>query len=333
MLLYFGSSSIMPEGNACLCDVDHRSPELSEEIELVRGASSARPPRERSTRVVRLRESSSGTTTVSAIAMPKQRLDTLLAERGLFPSRTRAAASVMAGEVMVGEHGRRALKPGEMVAIDAELNVRDRAQFVSRGGIKLANALQAFDVAVQGRRALDVGASTGGFTDCLLQRGAVAVVAVDVGYGDFDYGLRGDPRVTLLERTNARSLRREMLPYSPELAVLDVSFISLRKVLPAVLDCLADRYDALALVKPQFEVGRERVGKGGVVRAAEDRRSALVDVGAAALALGATVLGYRSSGLPGPKGNLETFVWLAEPGRGGADGVGELERMALEVER
>lgn len=263
----------------------------------------------------------------------KQRLDTLLTERGLFASRTRAAASVMAGEVTVGPHGRRALKPGEAVAVDAELSVRDRAPFVSRGGIKLANALEALDVAVQGRRALDVGASTGGFTDCLLKRGAVEVVAVDVGYGDFDYGLRLDPRVTLLERTNARSLRREMLPYSPELAVLDVSFISLRKVLPAVLGCLTARYDALALVKPQFEVGRERLSKGGVVRAAEDRRSALVGVGTAALSFGATVLGYRSSGLPGPKGNLETFVWLAEPGRrGGANRVGELERMALEVE-
>jgi 23S rRNA (cytidine1920-2'-O)/16S rRNA (cytidine1409-2'-O)-methyltransferase len=265
--------------------------------------------------------------------MTKQRLDTLLAERGLFPSRTRAAASVMAGEVMVGQHGRRASKPGEMVAVDSVLSIRDRPQFVSRGGIKLANALQAFGVAAQGRRALDVGASTGGFTDCLLQRGAVEVIAVDVGYGDFDYGLRTDPRVRLLERTNARSLTREMLPFAPELAVLDVSFISLRKVLPAVLGCLTDRHDVLALVKPQFEVGRERVGKGGVVRAVEDRRSALIDVGAAALALGASVLGYRSSGLPGPKGNLETFVWLAEPRRrGGADGLGELERMALEVE-
>jgi 23S rRNA (cytidine1920-2'-O)/16S rRNA (cytidine1409-2'-O)-methyltransferase len=265
--------------------------------------------------------------------MTKQRLDTLLAERGLFPSRTRAAASVMAGEVSVGRDGRRAVKPGEMIAIDAELSVRERAPFVSRGGVKLANALDAFDITVLGVRALDVGASTGGFSDCLLKRGAAEVVAVDVGYGDFDYGLRTDPRVTLLERTNARSLTRAMLPYLPELAVLDVSFISLRKVLPAVLGCLADRYDALALVKPQFEVGRERVGKGGVVRAVEDRRSALIDVGAAALALGASVLGYQSSGLPGPKGNLETFIWLANSGRrGGASGVRELERMAREVE-
>jgi 23S rRNA (cytidine1920-2'-O)/16S rRNA (cytidine1409-2'-O)-methyltransferase len=265
--------------------------------------------------------------------MSKQRLDTLLTERGLFSSRTRAAASVMAGEVTVGLDGRRARKPGEMVAVDAELGVRERPRFVSRGGIKLANAIGELGVSVHGRQALDVGASTGGFTDCLLQHGASEVVAVDVGYGDFDYGLRMDPRVTLLERTNARSLSRGMLPYAPSMAVLDVSFISLRKVLPAVLGCLAERYDALALVKPQFEVGRERVGKGGVVRAPEDRRSALLDVGMASIALGATVLGYSSSGLPGPKGNLETFVWLAESGRpGGTDGAEGLERMALEVE-
>jgi 23S rRNA (cytidine1920-2'-O)/16S rRNA (cytidine1409-2'-O)-methyltransferase len=265
--------------------------------------------------------------------MAKQRLDTLLAERGLFPSRTRAAASVMAGEVTVGRDGRRAAKPGEMVPLDAELSVRERMPYVSRGGVKLANALDVFEVAVRGRRALDVGASTGGFTDCLLSRGAIEVVAVDVGYGDFDYKLRNDPRVTLLERTNARSIHREMLPYAPELVALDVSFISLRKILPAVLGCLAEHHDAVALVKPQFEVGRERVGKGGVVRSARDRRSALIDVGATVLELGASVLGYASSGLPGPKGNLETFIWLAEAGRlGGATGMDDLERMAREVE-
>jgi 23S rRNA (cytidine1920-2'-O)/16S rRNA (cytidine1409-2'-O)-methyltransferase len=263
----------------------------------------------------------------------KQRLDTLLAERGLFSSRTRAAASVMAGEVTIGLDGRRAAKPGEMVPIDAQLSVRERAPYVSRGGLKLANALDALELPVQGRRALDVGASTGGFTDCLLKRNAARVIAIDVGYGDFDFALRQDPRVTLLERTNARSMTLEMLPYSAELAVIDVSFISLRKVLPAVLGCLAENHDVLALIKPQFEVGRERVGKGGVVRVPEDRRSALTDVGAAALELDASVLGYRSSGLPGPKGNLETFIWLAEPSRpGGARDLADIELMAREVE-
>src|ERR1700722_6255139 len=172
--------------------------------------------------------------------MSKQRLDTLLAERGLFPSRTRAAASVMAGEVCVGRERRRAQKPGEMVAEDAPVSVAERARFVSRGGIKLENALVGTGVAVQGRRVLDVGASTGGFTDCLLQRGAAEVLAVDVGYGELAYALRIDPRVRTLERTNARNLTAEIvlraLPSTlPELAVIDVSFISLRKVLPAVL--------------------------------------------------------------------------------------------------
>jgi 23S rRNA (cytidine1920-2'-O)/16S rRNA (cytidine1409-2'-O)-methyltransferase len=270
---------------------------------------------------------------MAAATQRKQRLDTLLATRGLFASRSRAAASVMAGEVSVGAERRTASKPGEMVAADVELSVRAPPPFVSRGGVKLANALDAFGVEVSGRRALDVGASTGGFSDCLLQRGAGAVIAVDVGYGDLDYRLRTDPRVTVLERTNARSLTPELLPYAPDLAVIDVSFISLTKVLPALLTCMAPRFDALAMVKPQFEVGRERVGKGGVVRSADDRRSALVDVGAAARELGAAVLGYASSGLPGPKGNLESFVWLAEGARqGAAADRDELERMAREVE-
>jgi 23S rRNA (cytidine1920-2'-O)/16S rRNA (cytidine1409-2'-O)-methyltransferase len=275
--------------------------------------------------------------------MAKRRLDTLLAERGLFPSRSRAAASVMAGEVRVGAGERRAAKPGEMVEEGEQVSVDERPAFVSRGGIKLANALDASGVPVEGRRALDVGSSTGGFTDCLLQRGARQVIAVDVGYGILDFALRGDPRVRVLERTNARTLSPELISSHapdgpPDLATVDVSFISLEKVLGAVLSCLGDRYDVLALVKPQFEVGRAHVGKGGVVRAAEDRRSALVAVGEAAVELGAVVHGYYSSGLPGPKGNLETFIWLRAPRpreqaeRDPPQTQGELERMAREVE-
>jgi 23S rRNA (cytidine1920-2'-O)/16S rRNA (cytidine1409-2'-O)-methyltransferase len=277
--------------------------------------------------------------------MRKQRLDTLLAERGLFPSRTRAAASVMAGEVCVGPERRRAQKPGEMVACDAPVSVAERARFVSRGGIKLDNALAGTGVAVAERRALDVGASTGGFTDCLLQHGVAEVLAVDVGYGELAYALRTDPRVRTLERTNARNLTAELVrqalpPTLPDLAVIDVSFISLRKVLPAVLGCLAESCEVLALVKPQFEVGRARVGSGGVVRDPADRRSALVAVALAALELGATVRGFCSSGLPGPKGNQETFLWLTratEPsgiaeGATGAIREGDVERMAREVE-
>jgi 23S rRNA (cytidine1920-2'-O)/16S rRNA (cytidine1409-2'-O)-methyltransferase len=276
--------------------------------------------------------------------MGKRRLDTLLAERGLFPSRSRAAASVMAGEVRVGVGERRAAKPGELVDAEELLSVSARPAYVSRGGIKLANALDACALDVGDKRALDVGASTGGFTDCLLQRGAREVIAVDVGYGTLDYRLRGDPRVSVLERTNARTLTpatlaraREAGPaqgdWLADLATVDVSFISVGKVLAAVLDCVVEGYDVLALVKPQFELGRGRVGKGGVVRDAADRREALIGAGTAALQLGAAVLGFYSSGLPGPKGNLETFVWLADPARGaGTREATALERMAREVE-
>ena len=182
----------------------------------------------------------------------------------------------------------------------------------------------------RGLRCLDVGASTGGFTDCLLQRGAAHVVALDVAYGQLDWGLRNDPRVTVLERCNARELTVDRLPWRPELVVVDVSFISLAKVLPAVLACTAPRHDVLAMVKPQFEVGRGAVGKGGVVRDAAGRRGALVAVGLQARHLGATVLGFASSGLPGPKGNRETFLHLAEPGRAGA--IDDLEEAAARVD-
>jgi 23S rRNA (cytidine1920-2'-O)/16S rRNA (cytidine1409-2'-O)-methyltransferase len=262
--------------------------------------------------------------------MTRVRLDSLLAERGLFPSRSRAAAAVLAGDVVLGPGRRRAEKPGQLVAADVEVDVAAAAPFVSRGGVKLANALDALGLGVAGRSALDVGASTGGFTDCLLQRGVAHVVAVDVAYGELALSLRDDPRVTVLERVNARSLSCHALPFAPDLIVADVSFISLTKVLPAVLACAASRFDALVMVKPQFEVGRERVGKGGVVRDPALRRSALVSVASAAVELGASVVGFASSGLPGPAGNRETFVWLAEGGRAGARS--DLEVAALEVE-
>jgi 23S rRNA (cytidine1920-2'-O)/16S rRNA (cytidine1409-2'-O)-methyltransferase len=262
--------------------------------------------------------------------MTKSRLDLLLAERGLFESRTRAAAAIMAGQVRVGGGGQRADKPGQMVAGDVEVSVDPGDEYVSRGGLKLANALDALGFDVSGRRALDAGASTGGFTDCLLQRGAEHVVAVDVGYGELHWRLREDERVTVLERTNARSLDRPALPYRPDLVVADLSFISLRKVLPAVLACTAEEFDCLALVKPQFELSREQVGKGGVVRDVAGRREALVSVAQAARELGHAVYGFASSGLPGPAGNRETFVWIGSPGRSGA--VEDVGRAAAEVE-
>lgn len=262
--------------------------------------------------------------------MKRVRLDSLLTQRGLFASRSRAAASVMAGEVRVGAHGERASKPGQLVDPAVEVHVDERPRYVSRGGEKLSNALDALGVDPAGRRCLDVGASTGGFTDVLLKRGAAHVVALDVAYGELDWRLRGDERVTVIERTNARAITVADLPYRPDLIVADVSFISLTKVLPAVLGCAAARFDALAMIKPQFEVGRDRVGKGGVVRDPALRREALVAVAAAARDLGASVLGFASSGLPGPKGNRESFVWLAEAGRRGA--IEDLDVAARKVE-
>ena len=263
--------------------------------------------------------------------MTKVRIDTLLASRGVFPSRGRAAASVMAGEVRLGgAGGERARKPGQLVADDVEIVLDERPRFVSRGGIKLANALDATGVQPGGCRCLDAGASTGGFTDCLLQRGAEHVIAVDVGYGELDWGLRQDTRVTVLERTNARALTPAALAYAPDLIVADLSFIALAKVLPALLACAAERFDALVLVKPQFEVGRGEVSRGGVVRDPAARRGALVAVARVAVEHGAGVLGFTSSGLAGPKGNLETFCRLAEGGRPGARD--DLEAAAREVE-
>jgi len=328
------SITMMPVRPPRVCDIDHIEPQL---------------PAHTSNKA-RIAPAKIGLSPVSrrfvckgSSAMGKRRLDTLLAERGLFASRSRAAASVMAGEVRVGPGDRRAAKPGELVDVEERLSVQAQPEFVSRGGIKLANALGACGLEVQGRRALDVGASTGGFTDCLLQRGAREVIAVDVGYGILDYRLRSDARVSVLERTNARALTPAMLPpvrsgsdALPDLATVDVSFISLAKVLGAVLGCMDGGYDVLALVKPQFELGRGRVGKGGVVRTAEDRREALIGAGQAALALGAVVVGYYSSQLPGPKGNRETFIWLADPG--GAQSArsvrepAQLQALAREVE-
>src|SRR4051812_41358381 len=251
----------------------------------------------------------------TVLVVPRVRLDSLLAERGLFDSRTRAAAAVIAGQVHLGPGRRRAEKPGQLVDPEIELEVEGPPPYVSRGGVKLANALDTLALDVKARHALDVGASTGGFTDCLLQRGATHVIALDVAYGELDYRLRADDRVTVIERANARALTPDQLPYAPALIVVDVSFISLIKVLPAVLGCAAEAFDCLAMVKPQFEVGKGRVSKGGVVRDHALRQEAVRGVAAA---VDAAVMGSAPSALEGPSGNRETFLWLAEPGRPGA---------------
>ncbi len=259
--------------------------------------------------------------------MKKARIDAVLAERGLFPSRTAAAGAVRAGAVRVGPDGPIALRPSQLVEPGAALIVDEGPRYVSRGGVKLENALDALGIDVAGRDCLDVGASTGGFSDCLLQRGAARVAAVDVAYGQLDLRLREDPRVSAIERLNARELELSDLPFVPELATIDVSFISLAKVLPAVAGCLAVGGELLAMVKPQFELGRERVGKG-VVRDPADRREAILAVAKGAQGLGLVVRGFASSGLPGPKGNKETFVWCGGTGEPLADlesAVGEVD--------
>jgi 23S rRNA (cytidine1920-2'-O)/16S rRNA (cytidine1409-2'-O)-methyltransferase len=232
----------------------------------------------------------------------KKRVDVLLVERGLAESRSQAQALVLAGLVPGYD------KPGAQVDDDAELTVERPPPYVSRGGEKLRNALHAFGVSVDGRDAADVGASTGGFTDCLLQAGASRVVAIDVGYGQLHPKLRADSRVTVLERTNARSLTE--LPFAPDLVVCDVSFISATLALPAVLSLAKPGWEALVLVKPQFEAERGQVPKG-VVRDPEVQRSAIERVVAAAEAWGAETIGVVDSGVPGPKGNREFFVHLA----------------------
>ena len=233
----------------------------------------------------------------------KKRLDVLLVERGLAESRSQAQALVMAGLV----HGFD--KPGAQVDEHADLTLDRPARFVSRGGEKLANALDALALDVRGRDCLDVGASTGGFTDVLLQRGAARVIALDVGYGQLHPRVRDDARVTVIERTNVRELTG--LPFAPELVVCDVSFISVRTALPPALALAAPGWEALVLVKPQFEAGRADVGRGGVVREPEVRRRVLREIAEAALGWGAETLAVVDSGLPGPKGNHEFFLHLA----------------------
>ena len=233
----------------------------------------------------------------------------MLVQRGLFPTRSRAQAAVMAGRVRVD--GRPVDKPGVNVAEDAEVAVRQEREYVSRGGLKLVAALEALGVDVTGAQALDLGASTGGFTDCLLQRGAARVIALDVGYGQLDWSLRGDDRVHVMERTNARHLSPGDLPYAPDLVTCDLSFISVGTVWGAVVPCLAPGWRAMVMVKPQFEVGRERVGSGGVVRDEAAREDAVRGVVEVIEATGGRVLGTADAGVPGPKGNREVFVYAA----------------------
>lgn len=238
--------------------------------------------------------------------MKKARLDVVMVERGLATSRQQAQRLIMAGEVFIGET--RADKPAQPVAPDAPIHVRARLPFVSRGGLKLAAALKRFGVNVSGYVCADVGASTGGFTDCLLQHGAARVYAIDVGYGQLDWRLRQDARVVVMERTNARAL--QTLPEPIDLAVIDVSFISLDIILPAVLNWLCDTGQIIALIKPQFEAGRKQVGKGGVVRDPTIHQQVLTKILNQASFHALQPVGLMPSPLTGPAGNREFLAHL-----------------------
>ncbi|MBF2000986.1 MAG: TlyA family RNA methyltransferase [Synechococcales cyanobacterium M58_A2018_015] len=242
----------------------------------------------------------------------KQRLDALLVERHLCSSRQQAQRLIRAGEVRVNQQV--IDKPGTEVASDAEIDIKARSPYVSRGGEKLAKALSTFAISVTDRICLDGGISTGGFTDCLLQAGAKQVYGIDVGYGQVAWQLRQDPRVVLRERTNLRYLTPEDLYVPgqprPDLGVVDVSFISLTKILPAVWELLQPPREVILLVKPQFEVGKAKVGKKGVVRAADDQASAIQQVLDAAQSLGWHARGLTWSPLLGPAGNIEYLLWL-----------------------
>ena len=241
--------------------------------------------------------------------MTKERLDKLVLERGLAPSRERAKALIMAGQVVVDDH--LADKAGLMVSLEAEIRLKgEPLPYVSRGGLKLAEGLDLFGIEVAGLSAIDVGASTGGFTDCLLQRGARIVFAVDVGYGQLAWKLREDPRVVSLEKTNIRHLEPGTLPVVPDMAVIDASFISLDKVLPPTLRLIKEDATIVALIKPQFEVGRGQVGKGGVVRDEKKHAEVVATITALAEGLGLLVLGVCDSPILGPKGNKEFLIHL-----------------------
>ena len=238
----------------------------------------------------------------------KQRLDTLVVRRGLVESRERAKQLILAGEVIVS--GSSQVKPGQLISSEAEIVVKQPPRYVSRGGLKLEKALQVFQADVRGKVAIDVGASTGGFTDCLLQHGAKFVYAVDVGHGQLAWKLRQDPRVRVIEGTNIRTIDLNRFEAAVKVGVVDVSFISLQKVLPIVTQIVDPMGDVLALIKPQFEAGRKHVGKGGVVRNARVHLQVLCDLIQFIHGRDQSVMGISHSPIRGPAGNIEYLIWF-----------------------
>ncbi len=240
--------------------------------------------------------------------MQKIRIDRLLVEKGLVKSREKTRALILAGKVLV--NGVKVDKAGTFVRHDASLEILQKMPYVSRGGLKLEEALRSFKIEVKDKIAMDVGASTGGFTDCLLQHGARKVYAIDVGYGQFAWNLRNDQRVTLLEKTNIRYLEKNAIKENIDVATIDVSFISLLKVIPRVLEFLAHHGEIVALIKPQFEVGRKNVGKGGIVKDEAKRLEVIEKIKTEVKKIGLEVYGLIQSPLIGPKGNIEYFIYL-----------------------
>jgi len=238
----------------------------------------------------------------------RQRLDLLLVERQLVPSREDGRRRILAGEILVNQQP--VTKAGNLIDAAATISVKPAPRYVSRGGDKLEKALREFTIQVAGKSCIDIGASTGGFTDCLLAHGAGKVIAVDVGYGQLDWQLRNDSRVLVLERTNIRYLTPANLPFVPELATIDASFISLKLILPTVRLLIAADATVIALIKPQFEVGKGKVGKGGVVRSAEEHGRVIAEISQASIDCGYRVLGVTQSPLLGPKGNKEFLLYL-----------------------
>ncbi len=244
---------------------------------------------------------------MSSGPLPKVRLDSLLVSRGFTQSREKAKALIMSGSVIID--GLRAEKAGTYVHPDVSIELLKPLRYVSRGGLKLEAALEHFHINARGKVAMDVGASTGGFTDCLLQHGADRVYAVDVGFGQLDWKIRNDPRVVVLERKNIRYLERDLIPSVIDIAAIDVSFISLLKVIPGVIPFLSGRGEIIALVKPQFEVSRRDIGKGGVVKDEEKRLRAVEKIQQEMEAQSFSVKGAMESPVTGPKGNVEFFVY------------------------
>ncbi len=278
------------------------------------------------------RKGGNGTSDISRFALhaprdqSKQRLDTLVVQRGLIETRERAKQLILAGEVIVS--GSTQVKPGQLISQDAEIVVKEPPRYVSRGGLKLEQALQVFQVDVRDSIAIDVGASTGGFTDCLLQHGTKFVYAVDVGHGQLAWKLRQDPRVCVIEGTNIRTIDVNRFESPVEIGVVDVSFISLQKVLPIITQIVNPTGDVLALVKPQFEAGRKDVGKGGVVRDARVHGRVLGDLVRFIQGLDLSVMGISHSPIRGPAGNIEYLVWF----KAGVEGTSvDWEKHAMQV--